>query len=196
MADKQQLEHIGAYLRELREHYRLSAQDVAARLHIRPRYIEALEEGRIDELPGKVYTLGYVQTYAEFLGADAQKIIAEYQEIQQLDTRESFKIIEPHQPQGAPALRLLAGCAILLLLAFIIWQVMGQHEHVETTPMVEAVPEQMMASAARTLIVTSHNKQCLDASFSASYPPCFYGENIAKAAAFELPHYSSMLELH
>ncbi len=66
---------IGPYMRSLREHYTLSQQDVSERLHIRGRYVYAIEAGEFDALPGQVYAKGYVHTYAEFLGLDAEQVV-------------------------------------------------------------------------------------------------------------------------
>jgi cytoskeletal protein RodZ len=43
---------------------------VASILRIRPEYLEALEEGSHVRLPGRVYAIGFVRTYASFLGLD------------------------------------------------------------------------------------------------------------------------------
>ncbi len=68
---------IGAQMAALRQQFNLSQQEVSERLHIRPRYVNAIEEGRYELMPGKVYARGYVHTYAEFLGLDADKIVAQ-----------------------------------------------------------------------------------------------------------------------
>ena len=66
---------LGSYMRGLREHFKLSPQDVSERLHIRMRYVTAIEEANYDAMPGKIYARGYVQTYAEFLGLDAEQVV-------------------------------------------------------------------------------------------------------------------------
>lgn len=196
--DSEELQHIGAYLRELREHYRLSVQDVAKRLHIRPKYIEALEEGRIDELPGKVYTVGYLQSYTEFLGLDAQKILSEYQEIQKMDERETFRVIEPYHRQGAPALRLVVACLVLLLVAFVGWQIfVATSDDSPEQPVVEAVPEHMLEEANNNLTATRHNRECLRQDrHGFAYPPCYAAAEEKEAPMPFAPRpYGSMLEL-
>ena len=55
----------GADLRAARERVGWSLPDVAAALHIRLQYLEALEAGRIDDLPGNAYALGFLRTYAQ-----------------------------------------------------------------------------------------------------------------------------------
>ena len=59
---------IGASLREARMNRNLSAEDVQKGIHIRARYLMALEEERWELLPGEAYAKGFLRTYAEFLG--------------------------------------------------------------------------------------------------------------------------------
>ena len=49
--------------------------DVAASLRIRQTYLEALEEGRFDDLPGATYAAGFLRTYSEFLGIDPDEMV-------------------------------------------------------------------------------------------------------------------------
>jgi len=69
---------IGTSLREVRTHRGLSAEDVQKGLHIRARYLTALEEERWDMLPGEAYAKGFLRTYAEFLGLNGDLYIDEY----------------------------------------------------------------------------------------------------------------------
>ncbi len=46
----------GAYLREVRLHREMELSDVAAQLKIRLIHLEAIEEGRFEDLPGTTYT--------------------------------------------------------------------------------------------------------------------------------------------
>lgn len=48
---------------------------VAATLRIRKSYLEALEAGSQGNLPGAPYAIGFVRTYAEFLGLDAADVV-------------------------------------------------------------------------------------------------------------------------
>jgi hypothetical protein len=66
---------IGVEMARLRAQFGLTPQEVSERLHIRPRYIAAIEEGKLELMPGKVYARGYVHTYAEFLGLDGAQIV-------------------------------------------------------------------------------------------------------------------------
>lgn len=65
---------IGDKLRQWREYYHLSIDDISARTQIQPRLIQAIEAGNIEALPEPVYTKGMVKRYADNLGLDGAEI--------------------------------------------------------------------------------------------------------------------------
>ena len=71
---------VGDELRRAREAAGLEISDVAAHLRIRSNFLAALEEGRPDALPGVTYAIGYVRTYAGFLGLDPETSVRRFKE--------------------------------------------------------------------------------------------------------------------
>jgi cytoskeleton protein RodZ len=69
------LDTIGQELSKARQRKGKRLSDVWLVLKIRPDYLVAIEEGRFDVLPGRVYALGYVRSYAEHLGLDAERLV-------------------------------------------------------------------------------------------------------------------------
>ncbi len=67
-------EQIGSTLRQWRDYYQLSIDDVASRTQIQPRLIQAIEEGHIEMLPELIYVRGMVKRYANSLGLDGTEI--------------------------------------------------------------------------------------------------------------------------
>lgn len=61
---------VGAELQAERERYGLLLSEVGERLRIRVPYLEAIEAGKFGDLPGRIYAIGFLRSYAEFLGAD------------------------------------------------------------------------------------------------------------------------------
>lgn len=57
-------------LKEVRASKKISLEEAALSLKLRPVYLEALESGKWDEMPGEVYALGFLKQYAAFLGLD------------------------------------------------------------------------------------------------------------------------------
>lgn len=69
---------IGSELRQARERLRRSLTDVAAALTIRRSHLAALEEGRLETLPGLTYALGFLRLYATALGLDADELVQRF----------------------------------------------------------------------------------------------------------------------
>ncbi len=72
------MENISEQFKKVRESKGLSVTDVTRVLRIGQRYIEAIENDKFDELPEPVYSIGFIKNYADFLGLDTQRAIAEY----------------------------------------------------------------------------------------------------------------------
>src|SRR5215212_3703835 len=45
---------------------------------IRARYLAALERGEYKELPGDVYTTGFLRNYANYLGLDPEEVVGQW----------------------------------------------------------------------------------------------------------------------
>lgn len=71
---------IGDTLREARERQNLSIKDIEKGTSIRALYIEAIEKGEFDKLPGNAYTKGFIRNYANFLKLDADACVRQYNE--------------------------------------------------------------------------------------------------------------------
>lgn len=51
--------------------------DIADVLRIRPAYLDGLESGDIEVMPGRPYALGFLKSYADYLGLDGQALVRE-----------------------------------------------------------------------------------------------------------------------
>lgn len=71
---------IGSTLRAEREKKGLTIAEIEKETSIRGRYLEALEQGKYDELPNEVYVKGFIRNYAEYLGLDAGALVQAYRE--------------------------------------------------------------------------------------------------------------------
>lgn len=67
---------IGEELRKRRETISLSIEDVVQFTRIRARYVQALEEGRVEELPSLVQGRGMLANYAEFLDLNVDEMLS------------------------------------------------------------------------------------------------------------------------
>src|SRR6266581_4721141 len=69
---------IGSSLRAARMRQELELSQAEHDTRIRAKYLRALEDERFDALPGPAYTKGFLRTYADYLGLDAQPFVDEY----------------------------------------------------------------------------------------------------------------------
>lgn len=97
------MEEVGRLLRQAREDLGLSLAEVEARTKIRSRYLLALEEGQYDVLPGKVYALGFLRNYAEFLGLDVELILSQVKD--RLPDENHLQLGEDQLPSSDQPLR-------------------------------------------------------------------------------------------
>ena len=67
---------VGARLREARVALGRARADIARELRIREVWLEAIEEGRLGELPGAPFRSGFVKSYADRLGLDGAAFAA------------------------------------------------------------------------------------------------------------------------
>ncbi|WP_054949829.1 helix-turn-helix domain-containing protein [Numidum massiliense] len=74
---------VGQMLKEAREAKGLSLHDVQEATKIQMRYLKAIEEDKLESLPGNFYTRAFIRTYAEFVDVDVQSILEQLKDAQE-----------------------------------------------------------------------------------------------------------------
>ncbi|MBW4431666.1 MAG: DUF4115 domain-containing protein [Pelatocladus maniniholoensis HA4357-MV3] len=69
-AQQEQLKEIGAYLRQIRQEKSVRIEQITAQTLIRQAFLEALEEGRYEDLPEPIFVQGFIRRYGDALGLD------------------------------------------------------------------------------------------------------------------------------
>lgn len=69
------LKRVGDVFRAKRTELNLSLKEVENSTSIRSTYLEAIEEGQINDYISGVYALGFMKQYAQFLGLDIDGMI-------------------------------------------------------------------------------------------------------------------------
>jgi cytoskeletal protein RodZ len=80
------MEALGEYLKEAREKLNLSIDKIADDTHIMKKFIEAIEIEEFTAFPGEAYLKGFLRTYSEYLGIDAEGVIRRYEKIKMIET--------------------------------------------------------------------------------------------------------------
>jgi cytoskeletal protein RodZ len=106
----------GEHLRRERELRGILLEEICAGTRISMHFLEALESGDWNELPGGVFRRGFIRSVSRFLGLDEESMVAEYA----LETNDSA------QPATTVPIasfdrrhRLLSVCAAILIVLLI-----------------------------------------------------------------------------
>lgn len=67
----------GPDLATARESRGLTLAQIAETTKIRTYYLDAIEQGRLDRLPGGVYTTSYIKQYARAIECDERELLAQ-----------------------------------------------------------------------------------------------------------------------
>ena len=155
-ADAGEFEHVGARLAAMRESRGVDIREAAARTHIRESHLEAIEAVNAKSLPARPYALGFVRTYAEFLGADARAIVeqfkfdAGYDAPQHIETEKFRAAEEAVEAQGGD----MSLPVFIAIIAFIIWSAWQITLTSKVTPIGASAEAAEGASSAQAVIET------------------------------------------
>ncbi len=107
---------VGADLAKARERLGYGLPEMSAYLRIRQTYLAALEEGRIDELPGNAYALVFLRSYATALGLDPDELSRRFKaEAAEVGRKTELAFPAPLPEKGLPA-----GAVVLLGLVLVV----------------------------------------------------------------------------
>jgi cytoskeleton protein RodZ len=142
---------VGEELREARIALGISVEDAATQLRINKRYLMALEEGRVKDLPGAAYAVGFVRSYATALGLDADDAVRRFRDMSGTAVTKSGELVfpEPVPRRGIPTGVLAALGLALAMGGYIAWyQWSGRGERVVDT--VPPLPPRLERAAEAT----------------------------------------------
>lgn len=120
---------VGELLQERREELGLDLDEIGAMLRIKPAYLAALEQGRLHDLPGPTYAIGFVRAYADFLGLDAEAVLARFKaEAAGVTARPDLALPMPLGERSLPGGALVLVALILALCGYGIWYYLSTEE--------------------------------------------------------------------
>lgn len=120
---------IGEKLKEERKKRGLTLEHVAKATKIRESFLQAIEEGNYEKLPGSSYAHGFVKNYLEYMGFPTKQYLALFR--REYDEKENRKLMPEGLVgrEGIPLRRFsitqaiwLGGVIILALFAYLLFQ--------------------------------------------------------------------------
>ncbi len=114
----------GQRLKEERERRGLAIEDVATRLSISARYIQALEASEIKALPGPAFIKGYIRAYARYLNLPGDELISNFnRQFGGADAHHvaSINKVDRQVKLSDPLMRISLYLFVIAVLGFSIW---------------------------------------------------------------------------
>lgn len=146
-----QTENVGAFLREARETTGRSVADVAASLRIRAKFLRSIEDGRYEDLPGQTYAVGFIRSYADFLGLETVALLEQFKkESNGAEGQPNLDFPEPSAEGWFPTGKVVAGCAVVAVAVFTSWFYLQTNNSVDvsTVPAPPGFESALTAQAA------------------------------------------------
>ncbi len=129
------MDHIGQMFRIKREGMKLSLKEVENAISIRRNFLQAIEEGKIQQFLASVYVLGFMKQYAYFLDLDIEKLLRDHPKAFTFESKEhefSYGIgtLEKRGSHGGgmkwiPNLLWAIGAVALVVLTCFLSKIMG-----------------------------------------------------------------------
>lgn len=118
---------VSDYLKEERLRKKISLEDVSRATNIKRKYLEYIEDGKFGALPSRSYVVGFVKTYASYLGLSQPTVFAflrrEYGE-EHLEVIPQYRKKQPKikQPFFTNSKIILASITIFIVGIYIVFQ--------------------------------------------------------------------------
>ena len=138
------LETVGQDLRAARLRRGDDLATVSRALKIRKDHLEALEEDRIEALPGRTYAVGFVRTYSEYLGLDQGACVERFKS--QIagrtdDVTPTITVIDEDEHRRLPQGWKIIAAVVLLLFAYGAYHLLVPAADKMLAPPVAPVPQ-------------------------------------------------------
>lgn len=138
---------VGSILRQTREQHGLDLFSVASALRIQVSHLDAIESGSFHRLPGATYAVGFLRSYAEYLGLDSDTVVQRFKEETEIAPAQTKLVFpEPVEETRRPGLRTAFVTVLVAAGLYGGWVYLERHGQVPIETVSE--PPQRFANLA------------------------------------------------
>lgn len=145
------LETVGQDLRAARLRRGDDLASVSRALKIRKDHLEALEEDRFEQLPGRAYAIGFIRSYADYLGIDPVQSVERFKlEIagRGSDALPAATLSSVEEERQLPHGWIIIAAVVVLLVGYGVYRLAVSADSLVNQP-VAAVPQQFAPKPAK-----------------------------------------------
>ena len=116
---------VGSELATARVAQGLSLSDISSQLRISVKYLEFLENGEREKLPGATYVLGFIRSYAKYLDLEADAMCQRLSETMAASDRQpEYHFIENKTAGGGDWRNMIMIGVVLIIVSYTAWYFM------------------------------------------------------------------------
>jgi cytoskeletal protein RodZ len=161
---------IGQALKAVREQRKLTIEEVADLTRVRRQYLADIEAMRLDRLPSRPFTIGYIRAYAEAMGLDGDAAVERFKAEEPIldePLRAPVGVVQTGDPRVAA---IVAGI-VIILAAIILWNVAQRAMLANAPPPPTASPQAAANALAAQKPVPMQLGAPLPAPVESTVPP-------------------------
>lgn len=148
---------VGDILRRARLKKKLTIQDIEVAIRVSAQHLTAIEENRLEMLPGRIYALGFIKAYAEHVDLDSAKVL-------ELLKRQAGEKIAPKAAPPVPS-HILEDFSVptgkvfsVIFILFVVLFVVKSHYEGTSYLMEEQIPKVPKELIAQTTLLSKPEK--------------------------------------
>ena len=121
MSDDSKDKTVGQILSAARSKRKENLDDISKALRIRASHLEALEQDDPTGVPGQTYAVGFIRSYAAYLGLDADDLIAMYKQAASDADEANLDFPLTEEAQELPSMALVFGLLVVVAGIYLFW---------------------------------------------------------------------------
>lgn len=141
---------IGGILKQARLSQGKKIPEVSQILCIRKAYLEAIENNDYANIPEFPYGIGFIRSYADFLGLDSSLIIQKYKEETEAahPSDNQYYVPEPQAEASVPSKKYLVISLLAIIAVYFAWYFFNASQNEEAAPVAEKSIEAVEENSA------------------------------------------------
>jgi cytoskeleton protein RodZ len=150
------MREVGAQLRQRRLERGEDLDGIAKSLRIKPAYLFGIEQGDLSSLPGRPYALGFLRSYADYLGFDGEDLVGKIKAaVADLTDRTRLRIRMPLPENRLPKTPVVVISLAIVIGVYAGWSYINHSRRMA----VDTVTEVPSALRERTVQASSPSPQ-------------------------------------